>query len=63
MSPSCPCLPHAMASSSLFAQPWGDVFMGNAMVGKLPLLCHLVGTVQLLQEREEMLLQWGGDSF
>lgn len=47
----------------LFAQPWGDVFRGSALVGKLPLLCHPVGTVQLLEEREERLLQWGGDSF
>lgn len=57
MSPSCPCLPHAMASSSLFAQPWADVFRGSAMADKLSLVCHLVGTIQLLEEREEMLLE------
>lgn len=34
------------------------------MAGRSPLVtAHLVGTVQLLQEREEMLLQWGGDEF
>lgn len=33
------------------------------MAGKLPLVCHPVGTAQQLEGREEMLLQWGGDEF
>lgn len=47
----------------MFAQPQGDVFRGSTMAGKLPLVCHLVGTVQLLEEREDMLPQWGGNEF